>query len=225
MFEAVLFDMDGVLVDSEPLHFATTNEVLAPFGCRMEASDYELCIGMGEEEFFAGLVRRFDLPASASELAAGRLRLFTERLAVRPLPPMPGALECLLRLGMEGFRLGLATSAFRLQAEQILGGLGIRHRFEVAIAIEDVDRGKPAPDLYLAAAQAMGLDPSNCIVIEDAAFGVEAALAAGMTAVALPHGAQAAEACRRAGAVHCLAGLDELTPELVHSFGSDPHAL
>lgn len=220
MCEAVLFDMDGVLVDSEPLHYATTNAVLAPFGCHMEQADYDVCIGMGEEEFFELLVARFGLPDGARALAARRATLFTERLARQPLPPTEGALECLLGLGLEGLRLGLATSAFRAQAEQILGGIGARRRFEVTVAIEDVARGKPAPDLYLRAAERMDVDPRACLVVEDAALGVRAARAAGMVAVALPRDDRAARACREVGAAVCLGSLAELTPERVEAIWS-----
>ncbi len=211
--EAVIFDMDGVLVDSEPLHYAMTNAVLAPHGVAVEPDLYASLTGMGEAEFFELLVRRFALDAAPEQLLRQRLALCLERLASDPLPPTEGAAECLLALQLDGWRLALASSATRLQVDLVLARTGLRALFEVTVSIDDVDRGKPAPDLFVRAAEGLGVAPDACVVIEDAALGVTAAIAAGMLPVALVAGVGESHAHRDAGAVAVLRSLRELTPE------------
>ena len=144
-FDAVIFDMDGVLVDSEPTHFATTNRVLSGRGVALSRVEYDRCVGMDEQAFFALLVERFHLEESADVLARERVTASLIHLAEDPLPPLPGALELLLSLQAEGKQLALASSATRRQVDLILDQLGVKRIFAASVSKDDVKRGKPAP--------------------------------------------------------------------------------
>lgn len=211
--DAVIFDMDGVLVDSEPLHFATTNVVLSSRGVALDQAAYDLCIGMDELAFFALLIDRFGLSETPGALARERVTLGLVHLAEHPLPPLPGVLELLLSLQAEGKQLALATSATRAQADLILDQLGVTRLFSAIVTKDDVEHGKPAPDLFVEAARQLGAEPEVCLVIEDAVLGVEAARAAGMAAVALVPSEQGGGDHLRAGAAAVLPSFSGLTVE------------
>lgn len=212
--EAVIFDMDGVLVDSEPLHYRATNEVLAPLGARVDPDLYARCTGMPDGAFFALLVEHFGLQADPRPLAARRHDLALQAMAREALPPTPGALECLLELFGEGLRLGLASSSSRRQVDLVVARLGLARVLGAVVSVDDVARGKPAPDLFLEAARRLRTAPEACVVVEDAALGVRAARAAGMTPIALvPDGCDAAH--RDEGAVCSLPTLGRLDVALL----------
>lgn len=213
MIDAVVFDMDGVLVDSEPLHLAMTQVVLEPYGRVLDEDFYWPRVGMDEVDFFADVVAHLGLDASPAELAARRQERYVEELVAAPLPPMRGVLECLLRLGADGYRLAVASSATRRQVDIVVDKLGLRRAFAATVSVDDVARGKPAPDLFLEAARRLDVDPARCFVVEDAVHGVEAARAAGMTAVAVPRVGDDGARHRAAGAAAVLRSLHELDQE------------
>lgn len=223
-FEAVIFDMDGVLVDSEPLHFATTNEVLARRGVALDQAAYDECIGMDEPAFSALLSERFGLTESPAVLARERVTSALVSLAERPLPPLPGVLELLLSLQAEGKALALASSASRPQVALILDQLGVTKLFSAIVSKDDVERGKPAPDLFMAAARRLGVAPGACLVVEDAVLGVEAARAAGMPVLALVPSPRDDGGHRRAGAAAVLSSFCGLTAEGLEQLISDGSA-
>ncbi|MHC5209678.1 MAG: HAD family hydrolase [Planctomycetota bacterium] len=212
---AIVFDMDGVLVDSEPLHFRTTNLVLERRGARLEADAYEGFKGMTEQAFFEHLVRDLELTDRPEVLVKERLEAFLQAVAQEVLLPTDGALECLLGLHAEGYRLALASSSTRQQVELVVEKLGIRRVLHTLVSAEDARRGKPAPDLFLEAARRLDVLPDECLVVEDAVLGIVAARAAGMQAVALIDTDATGEAHRLAGAVTCIPSLRELTPDSI----------
>ncbi|MDG2150020.1 MAG: HAD family phosphatase [Planctomycetota bacterium] len=216
--EAVVFDMDGVLVDSEPMHYASTNEVLSARGAFLEQSAYDACRGMSESAFFGLLVKKFSLDEDPERLAHERIRASLNRLASQTLLPMEGALDCLLALSIEGYRLGLASAARKLQVDLVVDKLGVRRLLGAVVSLDDVARGKPAPDLFLEAARQLDCDPARCLVVEDAVHGVEAAVRAGMAVVALPPKDDDGASHQEAGALQCLGSLAELTPEFLEAW-------
>lgn len=216
--EAVVFDMDGVLVDSEPMHYASTNEVLAVRGAFLEQDAYDRCRGMSESAFFSLLAERFGLDEDPERLANERVRASLLRLASEPLLPMHGADACLLALSSEGYALALASAARKLQVDLVVDKLGIRRLLGAIVSLDDVTRGKPEPDLFLEAARRLDRDPAHCLVVEDAVHGVEAAVAAGMSVVALPPEGDDGSAHRAAGAALCLESLAELTPDFLEAW-------
>ncbi len=213
--EAVIFDMDGVLIDSEPVHFATTNAVLARRGTCIDRDFYDRRLGLPELEFFRDVVAHLGLRDAPAELARERIRESLAALAGADLLPMDGALECLLVLSADGRRLALASSATRAQVALVADKFGLRRVLTALVSVEEVGHGKPEPDLFLEAARRLGVEPAACVVVEDAVHGVRAARAAGMAALALPGPGQDGRAHRDAGALRCLASLRELTPELL----------
>jgi HAD superfamily hydrolase (TIGR01509 family) len=179
---AVIFDMDGVLINSEPLHFRATQEILTAYGVVMTEADYfDRYIAYSDRELMELLLSEPGLRSAAAE-AKGRRYL---ELVGSGAPAFPDGLCLLGRI--EGWRVGLATGSTRHEAELALGSLGIRDRFQAIVTREDCVNGKPHPEPFLRAAEALGLPPHRCVVIEDSPGGIQAAKAAGMRCVAVTH--------------------------------------
>jgi HAD superfamily hydrolase (TIGR01509 family) len=174
----VIFDMDGVLVDGEPLHFRAVNQLLAEEGREITLEQYRPYMGTtaGWSEFVAdfGLKhpRDYYMPRY-DELILTQYR--TE------LTALPGAREAVLNARTAGSRIGLASSSARTWVDTCLGCVGLSDQFDVTITGSDITHGKPAPDIYLKAASLLGVEPSACLAIEDAPAGIASARAAGMT--------------------------------------------
>jgi len=210
---AVVFDLDGTLVDNMAFHGEAWVGMARRLGSNATREQFEQeWAGKKSDEIFAILLGH---PISAYE--AQRLEdekeLAYRKLYEPHLAPIHGLLPFLDRLGAAGLRLAVATAAPRANRELVLEGLAIGSRFERVIGPEDVTRGKPAPDLYLAAARALGLEPAQCIAFEDAVNGVRSARAAGMETVGVLTTARA-EALRAAGARWVLRDYATLPPEL-----------
>jgi HAD superfamily hydrolase (TIGR01509 family) len=181
---AVLFDCDGVLVDSEPALARIAALALRDFGLPAEAEDFAQYIGMGEDSYIGGVARKYGGNLTV-EMKDHVYEKYIE-LCAEFVHPMPGAVQLIRQLQAAGFRLAMATSADRVKAEANLALLGLGDTgFDVVITGTDVVRKKPFPDIYLLAAEKCGVSPANAFVIEDAESGVQAAKAAGMHAIAL----------------------------------------
>jgi HAD superfamily hydrolase (TIGR01509 family) len=181
--DAVLFDMDGVLLDSEPLHEQVAQAILAE--CGLTTASAEAYVGMTTRDSFAALCREFALPHDPAELDARYTARVIPLLRTRAVP-LPGVPEVLLALRARGRRLALGSSSALAVIEATLDGLGVRSLFDAIVSAADLPRGKPAPDVYLEAARRLGVPPAGCLVIEDSERGVQAARAAGMRCVAIP---------------------------------------
>jgi len=179
---AVVFDLDGVLWDGEPLYHRAFELVLAPLGHSLSAEDYGQIVGLSVEECWRWTKERFGLSEPLAALIARYDRAVLELLA-GPIVPLPGARELVERLRALGVPLAVASSSRRGWVEAVLRGLGLDGAFAAVVTASEVARAKPAPDLYLAAARALGLPPSRCVAIEDTAAGVQAARAACMFVV------------------------------------------
>ncbi|HET6149286.1 MAG TPA: HAD-IA family hydrolase [Polyangia bacterium] len=183
----VIFDLDGVLLDTEPLYTQATAAVAARFGKRYDWSVKSECIGRGTSEAAAIIIRALELPLSPQELVHERDRVLVQLLATAT--PLPGAQDLTRALAARRVPLAIATSTeaplFAIKAAPHRAWLSI---FAAVVCGDDarVGRPKPAPDIFLAAAADLGAQPGECLVFEDSPFGVEAALAAGMQVVALP---------------------------------------
>jgi len=183
----VIFDLDGVLLDTEPLYTQATAAVAARFGKRYDWSVKSECIGRGTFEAAAIIIRALELPLSPQELVQERDRTLVQLLATAA--PLPGAQDLTRALAARGVPLAIATSTeaplFAIKAAPHQDWLSV---FAAVVCGDDprVGRPKPAPDIFLAAAADLGAAPADCLVFEDSPFGVEAALAAGMQVVALP---------------------------------------
>lgn len=179
---AVIFDMDGVLINSEPLHFLATREILATHGVAMSEADY-----FGRYIVYSDWeIMDLLLPDASARPAAAQAksRRYLE-LVASGIPAFPDGLSLLMRT--DGWRVALATGSMRNEAELALRSLGIRDRFHAIVTREDCMHGKPDPEPFLRAASGLGVAPARCVVIEDTPGGVQAAKAAGMTCVAVTH--------------------------------------
>ncbi|MGI8926199.1 MAG: HAD family hydrolase [Tepidiformaceae bacterium] len=177
-FAAVIFDMDGVLVDGEPLHFQAVNRLLGEEGRSLELERYKGYMGTkaGWRELIGDLGLRHP-----EEHYSARYRdlIIEEYRACRT--PLPGAVELVVGLRAAGVPLALASSSIRPWVDTCLESIGLAGAFEVLVAGEDVQHGKPDPEIYLLAAARLGVDPARCLAFEDAPAGVASASAAGMT--------------------------------------------
>jgi HAD superfamily hydrolase (TIGR01509 family) len=208
----VLFDLDGVLADTEPLHWAAYREVLLELGVDVGIEEYrQRFISQGGGPEYA--CEAYHLPLTPDELRARKLPRYLD-LIRRDVRPRPGARAALERLRGR-FRTAVATNSVRAEVELILGSLGLGGLLDAVVAREDYRDPKPAPDAYLAAAAALGLGAGECVVVEDTPRGVAAALAAGIRAVALPNELTADNDFT--GCARRLAHLDQLTPDLLRS--------
>lgn len=178
--------MDGVLVDSEPLYFEVNREFMRRRGIEISAEDYDRYVGMSAMRMWSDVRERFGLAESTEELLTAEAEAFFRFLAGLPeLPPMPGVRELLTHLQSEGLAIGLASSSMRKNVRAVLRKSGLEPFFDPVVCGEDVNNGKPAPDIFLRAAGLMRTPPDQCLVIEDSANGVRAAKAAGMACVGL----------------------------------------
>jgi HAD superfamily hydrolase (TIGR01509 family) len=184
MIDAILFDMDGVLMDSEPLHLRATQFALGE-RARYTERDNQSFFGATDPEMFRILRILFDLDASTDELVRRKHEhlVCLIRTEGRGLPGVP---EIPLRLREAGFRLGLVSASARAVIDAILKAVGLSGAFETVVSGDEVARGKPAPDGYLMAARRLAIEPERCFVVEDTRNGVLAAKAAGMTVAAVP---------------------------------------
>jgi HAD superfamily hydrolase (TIGR01509 family) len=181
--EALLWDLDGLLTDTEPLHLAAYQGVFAAEGHRLDPADYAR-IWIRDGGGVADYLREAGLPGDIDGLRAAKHRRYAE-LVRREARCLPGARELLVAASGRK-RQALASSAWRHAVDAVLNALDLRRHFAAVVCGDEVPRVKPAPDLSLAAARLLGVAPAACLVLEDAEKGVRAALAAGMRCLAVP---------------------------------------
>ena len=181
-FWAVIFDMDGVIADSEPTYLEAINVMLAPTGHRMSEQQYEEVIGSSIKYTWETILKTFGLKGDMEEYIRRYDQALVEMLR-RPRPLLPGVRELLAELRRLRLPAALATSSLKAWAEALLQATGLDGAFDAVVWREMVERAKPAPDLFLRAAELVGVEPARCIVLEDTAPGLEAAKAARMLAV------------------------------------------
>lgn len=182
---AVVFDMDGVLTDSEPLINAAAVAMFREQGLAVQPEDFLPFIGTGENRYIGGVAEKYGFPLNLDEC---KRRTYEIYLALVPaqLHAFPGAVELVQRCQAAGLKTAVASSADRIKIEANLAKIGRPPAtWDAIVCAEDVVHKKPAPDIFLAAARKLALAPSACVVIEDAVNGIDAAKAAGMRCVAV----------------------------------------
>jgi HAD superfamily hydrolase (TIGR01509 family) len=185
--EAVVFDLDGLMVDSEPLARQAWDEVLAAYGHRLDDETQAAIVGRRTRESAEIVRERFGLAVAAEELAAAKVARW-ESIWRRGLPAMPGLNTLHEVLMARGVPWAVATSSPRHYATGVLAQLGLLQACRAIAAGDEVVHGKPAPDIYLLAAERLEIAPRLCLALEDSEPGARAAQAAGMTVVAVPNG-------------------------------------
>lgn len=180
---AVLWDLDGTLVDSGDLHWVAWRDAMAAEGVAITRGMFEATFGWKNDP----ILRRWlgdDAPEERKvRIADGKERAYREAVRRTGLTPLPGARAWVEWLHAEGWKQAIASSAPRANIETVLDVTGLGHDFEVIVAAEDVTLGKPDPQVFLLAASRLGVPPSRAIVVEDAEAGIEAARRAGMKSI------------------------------------------
>jgi HAD superfamily hydrolase (TIGR01509 family) len=217
MVEALIFDLDGVLLDSEPLWNRAKESLARATGGRWREDAPQAMMGMSSGEWSAYLRDELGVPRDAEEINRAVVARMEELYRAR-LPLLPGAVEVVRNLH-DHWPLGLASSSNREIIDLVLELTGVTDAFAVTVSSEEVLRGKPAPDVYLETAHRLGVDPQRCVAVEDSSNGLRAAAAAEMPVIAVPnpHYPPDEDALALAGAV--IEALAELTPELVEGLG------
>jgi HAD superfamily hydrolase (TIGR01509 family) len=180
----VLFDMDGLLVDTEPLGFETEIEVMARLGAPWSRQDQAALLGGSMERSIGYLLARATRPAPPAEVERWLLEGMLERVKAGRATVLPGARELLAEVTAAGLPAALVTSSLRRFAEAVLASTGLR--FAVTVCGEDVSATKPDPAPYLLAAKLLDVEPARCAALEDSPNGVASATAAGCLVVAVP---------------------------------------
>ncbi len=184
-YKAILFDMDGVLIESEHLIRASAIKALADYGIQAKHEDFLEFTGMGEDRFVGGVAEKYGLTYDPA-MKERAYDYFGQDVMEQAHVPM-GVKEMLLELHSRGFTLAVCSAADLRKVRYNLQAIGVdEHIFTALVTGSDVKRKKPFPDIYLEGARQVGMEPGDCLVVEDAISGVRAAHAAGMDAVAVP---------------------------------------
>jgi HAD superfamily hydrolase (TIGR01509 family) len=210
MFDAVIFDMDGLMVDTEPLSRRAWDEALRPFNLTLDDTTYQRMIGRRGDESVQIVLQTYDLPLTADALYRQKSAHY-QQIRAQGVPVMAGLWPLLEAITMRQLPWAVATSSPRAHAEEILAQLNLSDQCRAIAAGDEVVRGKPAPDIYLLAAQRLGIAPERCLALEDSLPGSQAAVAAGMVTVVIPNGRFPADFPH---AHHVLPSLHEVIPLL-----------
>ena len=182
--KAVIWDMDGVIADSGPYHLSAWQEIFGKRGVKFTTEDFSHSFGLRNDNIIRNILGGKITQAEIDAIAREKEVAF-RRLAGRKIKPLPGAIELIKSLKKQGFRMAIASSTTMENIQLITGTLGIDSCFQALVTGHDVTEGKPSPQVFLLAAQRLGVKPGNCVVIEDAVAGVAAAKKAGMACLAV----------------------------------------
>jgi HAD superfamily hydrolase (TIGR01509 family) len=213
MMEAVVFDMDGVLIDSEPVWEEVRRSLVAERGGRWLPDSQRRLMGMSTGEWSHYLASDLGVDLAPDEIARTVIAGMVDRYRVR-LPLLPGAAAAVRRMATR-WPLGLASSSPRSLIDAVLARAGLEGLFAVTVSTEEVPHGKPAPDVYLRAALGLGQRPGRCAAVEDSTNGLRSAHAAGCQVIAVPRPEFPPEPDALALAARTLGSLDELTVAMV----------
>jgi HAD superfamily hydrolase (TIGR01509 family) len=184
--EAVIFDLDGLMIESERFHFDILERLLASHGKQASEAWFEPMIGMDNIECAEYVIKETNLPLTPEAYIQEKYALMLDLLP-EVSKPNPGLLDLLQDLKDADLKLGVASNSFRVYVKIALEALGIMDSFGCVLSADDVENAKPAPDLYLLAAKRLCVAPENCLVLEDSPHGMMAALEAGMSCAMIPN--------------------------------------
>jgi HAD superfamily hydrolase (TIGR01509 family) len=207
---AVIFDLDGVLVDAEVWWDEVRQTWAAEHGRAWSQADQAAVMGANSLGW-AGIIReRLELDLPDQQIVDEIVAAMVERYRTRGAPRITGAVDAVQRLAATGLPLAIASSSHQAVIDAALNSLGISNLFRVVVASDEVAHGKPAPDVYLLTARRLGVDPTGCLVVEDSLNGVLAGRAAGMTVALVPNASVPPAAGAREAASMILSSLAEL---------------
>jgi len=183
--KAVIFDMDGTLLDSEPIWLRADLAMIAAHGGFMTEEEHDACVGMGAPTFLPMIKKKYGIKASYEELRDFQERTYLE-IARSEITAFPEMVDFARWAAGSGLRIAIASGSTNTIIDEMTTVTGIRELFPVRVSSHEVDRGKPEPFVFLETARRLAVKPEECLVIEDSPVGVEAACRAGMHSMAVP---------------------------------------
>lgn len=219
MARAVLWDMDGTLINSEEYHWISWRDTMASEGIVIAHQQFLSSFGQRNDAIIPHWLGAAATPERMERIANAKEELYRHLVREDGISPLPGVTSWIQRLHEQGWLQAVASSAPRANIEVVLAALAATHAFQAIVSAEDVRKGKPDPEVYLTAASRVGVLPERCIVVEDAIAGIEGARRAGMRTIGVSRNGQAL------GADLAVQSLDLLDPDafekLLHA-GSSP---
>lgn len=215
---AVIFDLDGVLIDSEPVWEEVRRNYVAAHGGQWRAEAQRRMMGMSTAEWSAYLSDDLGVGLPPARIAADVIEQMVTRYR-DGVPVLPGAVQAIERLGRR-WLLAVASSSPQALIDVVLRELGVTDRFRVTVSTEEVEHGKPAPDVYVAVADGLGLPPERCVAIEDSSNGLRSAAVAGCVVVAVPRPAYPPDPDALDAAAIAVRSLDELSVDIVDAMAA-----
>lgn len=186
MLKAIIFDMDGLMIDSEPFHHKAFDKVFREYGKELTIEDNnKYFVGISDIDAAKEMIVRYQLPISPEELVERKQKAYRVLIA-NEITSQPGLMELLQKLQEYGYKKAIASSSMLSEIELVMNTLKINKYIDIYCSAQEVKHGKPAPDLFLLAAQRLGIEPALCLVLEDAQSGMNAAKNAGMKCYIIP---------------------------------------
>lgn len=182
MIKAVIFDLDGVIVESESAHIEAEQQTFLKYGVRISSDELHKYTGTTAKLMFTELIRKYKLNATFEEIFRQKEAILF-KLLEKDAEPTKGVITLLKKLKSKGIKLAIGSSSTKKQIKYVLSKLDIEHLFDSVIGEEDIVRSKPDPEIFLKAAAELDVNPSECLVVEDSELGVEAAKRAHMKCV------------------------------------------
>lgn len=184
---AVIFDMDGVLTDSEPLINMAAVQMFSELGVKVSPDDFIPFIGTGEDRYIGGVAEKYNVPIDINQAKKRTYEIYLE-LVPTDLNAFPGAVELVKKCKSVGLKIALTSSADMVKIKANMEKIGLPISiWDVVVSAEDVTKKKPAPDIFLKTMEKLNVSPTKCVVIEDSVQGVQGAIAAGMPCIAVAH--------------------------------------
>lgn len=185
MVKAVLFDMDGVIIDSEPIHYRLSKLYYSELGLDITDEEYYTFVGVGDVEIFTRLKTKYGLKEELGDLVETYQQRYLDHLrSQKEQKPIRGVDGLIRELHRKNYLIALGSSATRQNIEAVLEAFQLQEYFSAVASACEVEQSKPAPDIYLLAAEKLAVNPSECVVIEDSCNGIKAAKLAGMKCIA-----------------------------------------
>lgn len=184
---AVLWDMDGTLIDSEEFHWISWRDTMAREGIAITHEQFLSSFGLRNDSILPRWLGDAATPERLERIANAKEELYRQRIRRDGISALPGVADWLRRLHDQGWRQAIASAAPRANVDAVLEALSATRIFQAIVSAEDVHRGKPDPEVFLTAAARVGASPDKCIVVEDAVAGVQGARSAGMRSIGISH--------------------------------------